>query len=178
MNTSRKDELCAIIVQHLISGGCQTTNAPLCASILAILLLPPEYSELADLKLFVIDTIINLPSKKTLHHALCAIDIPHTSTNSINTLQSLLGQHHDTFIMNGQLQLQHNRCTKSKPNIGATFRDVANDWPQRITHVDKAQIVCDFWTATSSDGLKSVVCASRTESVCAWVSQTYLSLIQ
>ena len=43
--------------------------------------------------------------------------------------------------------------------------DIANAWPQRIPHADKARIIRDFRTATSSSTLKSITCASCAEKV-------------
>ena len=43
--------------------------------------------------------------------------------------------------------------------------EVTRDWPQRISHIQKATIVHDFRSATSTQAMKSFTCASCTERV-------------
>ena len=46
------------------------------------------------------------------------------------------------------------------------LNNVVHDWPQRVSHSDKARIVHNFRTATSSNELRTVTCASCAEMVC------------
>jgi len=98
--------------------------------------------------------------------------------DSAKPLRSLSGQHCNVLTMSARPQSQRDRCQKSKHDADVTLSDVANDWPLWISHVDKARIVRDFHTTTSSDTLRSIVCVSCAESVHAsGVSNLLVSVI-
>jgi hypothetical protein len=163
-NTSEKDELRDVVVYHL-SGDCQNTAAALCASVRSVLLPSTEPGIQTDLRPQILDAVINLATKKTLRRALRCLGTPHTSTDPIGCLRSLLSQHRDTFFVDGQPIRERSRRSKSGEDSGTTLGDIADAWPQRISHVEKARIVHDFRTTTSSIALKTVTCASCAEKV-------------
>ena len=164
-DTSSKDELRDVIVRHLISGKCQNANAVLCASVCSVLLLSTEPSIPTDLTPLILDAVINLGTKKTLRRVLRCAGISHTSTDSIGVLRSLLGRHRDTFPARQPDMWRDSRFNSKEDST--VLGDIANNWPQRISHVDKTRIVRDFRTATSLNMLKTVACASCAEKVCA-----------
>ena len=108
--------------------------------------------------------VINLGRKKTPRRVLYCIGIPHTSTEPIRTLRSLLVQHRRTSFANAQSNPQRARNLRSEDSV-TTLSDIANAWPQRIPHADKAHIAHDFHAATSSNVLKTVTCAACAENV-------------
>lgn len=139
------------MVCHLIFGECWNSNAALC-------------TDLMNSTPFILDAMINLGCKKTLWHVLDCVGIPHTSTDPICTLWSLLVQHCETSPANGRLNLQCARDLKSEDST-TTLNDVANAWPQWIPHADKACIVHEFHAVTSLNMLKTVTCATCAEKV-------------
>jgi len=161
-----KDVLCDAIVHHLVSGDCRNTNATLCISVCSVLLPSAEPGALINIKPLVLDAMINRGKKNTLRRALDCVGISHAPADTISTLRSLLVRHCDTFLANRQtkLNIQRDRHFRSKGSV-TTLSDIANAWPQRIAHADKARIVHDFRTATSSNALAAVTCASCAEKV-------------
>ena len=160
VTASNKDGLCDVVVHHLVFGECQTTDAALCTSICSALLPPPEPNVPTNLRPLVLDAIIDLGTKKTLRRALHCVGVTHAPADPIGILRSLLDQHRDTLIV-GEQHSQRNGRTAP----GAASSNVTDDWPQRVSHSDKARIVHDFRTATSSNKLKTVSCASCAEKV-------------
>lgn len=158
-----KDLLHDVIV-CLIFRECRNSNAALCASVCSALLLSTESDALMNSTPFILDAMINLGRKKTLRRVLDCVGIPHTSTDPIRTLRSLLVQYRETSFANGQSNLRCARDLKLEDST-TTLSDVANAWPQRIPHTDKARIVHDFRAATSSNVLKTVTCATCAEKV-------------
>lgn len=163
-SASDKDDFRDVIVRHIVFGECQITNAALCVSVRSFLLSSAEPSAPADLTPLVLTAVIDLCNKKTLRRALHCVGIPHASTAPVRLLRSLLGQHADSFFPNGQPNPQRDRRLRSMDS-GATLSDIAEGWPQRVPHADKARIVHDFRDATSSNALKSITCASCAEKV-------------
>ena len=164
VSTPNKDLLHDVIVRHFVFGECRNSNAALCASVHSALLPSAESDALMNLTPFILDAVINLGRKRTLRRVLDCVGIPYASTDPIRTLRSLLAQHHETSFVNGRLNLWRDRNLKTEESA-TMLSDVANAWPQRIPHVDKACIVHDFRTATSSDALKTVTCAACAEKV-------------
>ena len=154
-----KDGLCNIVVRHLILGECQTTDAALCNSICSTLLPPPMPNTPMDLRLLILDVVIDLGPKKTLRHVLDCVGIAHNPTNPVSVLQSLLDQHRNTFFVQGQ-HPQLNGCS-----VPIALSDVADGWPWQVSHSDKTRIVHDFRTTMSSNELKTVTCAPCPEKV-------------
>jgi len=157
-----KDGLCNAIVRHLILGKCRTTSAALCTSICSTLLPPIEPDVPTDLGLVLLDVVIDLGIKKTLRRALDCIGITHAPADPISVLRSLLRQHRDELLVRGQPRSQCNGHSTPSTRV---FGNIVDNWPQRVPHSDKARIVRDFRTATSSNKLKTVSCASCAERV-------------
>jgi hypothetical protein len=153
---SEKDRHCDAIVNHLVLGECQNTNAMLCASIRSVLLLAHEPNNLRPL---ILDAVIKLGTKKTLRRALSCVEITYNLADNVNGLRSLLSQYRDMLFVGGMPHMQRNE------HPSAALRDVADNWPQRTSHSDKARIVHSFRTTMSSSELKTVTCASCAERV-------------
>ena len=77
----------------------------------------------------------------------------------ISNLRSSLSQHCNTLFVGELPHLQRSE------HPSTALRDIASNWPQQISHSDKAQIIHNFCTATSSMELKTVICASCAERV-------------
>ena len=161
LGASEKDRLCDAIINHLVLGECQNTNAVLCASIHSILPLTHEPNTLHNLRPLVLDAVIKLCTKKTLRHALSCIGITYDPVGNVSGLRSLLSQYCDTLFVGELPHLQRNE------HPSTALRDIADNWPQQTSHSDKAWIVHDFCTVTSSSELKTLTCASCAERVCA-----------
>lgn len=171
-NMSEKDIVRDAIVHHLVAGECQTSNAALCISVRSVLLTSTGSGAVCDLTPFVLDAVINLAAKNTLRRVLHCIGIPHASTDTISVLRSLLAQHRDASDTNLPLPAQRDSRSYSTDDSGPTLNDTASAWPQRVPHADKSRIVRDFRTATSSQALKTVTCASCAENVRSTVASS------
>jgi len=140
----------------------------LCTSVCSVLLPPTEPSALTDLRPLILDAVVNLGTKNTLRRALHCAGISHTSSDSVRALRSLLLRYRDTFAVNEQSHpRQRGGRSKSEDDSGvvSNLTDIANAWPQRISHTNKARIVHDFRAATSSNALETITCASCAEKV-------------
>jgi len=152
-NISDKEWLRDVIVRHFVFGECQRSDAALCTSVCSVLLPPTEPSALSELRPLILDAVINLGTKNTLRRALRCAGISHASSDSVRALRSLLLRYRDTFAVSEQSHpRQRGGRSKSEDDSGvvSNLTDIANAWPQRISHTDKARIVHDFRAATSS----------------------------
>ena len=176
-NISEKDTLRDAIVHHLVAGKCKTSNAALCISVCSVLLTSAVSCTSYGLAPLVLNAFITLATKTTLRRVLQYIGIPHSSTDSISILRSLLVQHRDATTRadtEPSLPMRGDQRSCSSNESGPNLNDVATAWPQRVSHVDKSRIIHDFRTATSSQALKTVTCASCAENVRSTVASSCL----
>ena len=162
--TSDKDLLRDIIIRHLILGDCQITNMALCASVQSVLSQSAEHSTRPDIRPLILDSVINLGVKKTLQRALRCVGVSHASTDSIASLRTALDDYRNSVFATGPANAEI-AISGSQKKLCPALKDIANAWPQRISHVDKARIVHNFRSETSSKALKAVTCASCAEKV-------------
>ena len=173
---SVKDVACDAIVLHIVTSACHCMDGELCYAVCSI---PPRlsssslsssssnFSTTVDLQMHVLNRVRESANKKIFSRILCVLDIPHPMTHSIKAFRSTLRTHCSSLRV----------ATKATRNCGqepvlnpldgceVTLAAVAENWPQRVPHAEKASIIHDFRTLTSSSALKSFTCASCAEHV-------------
>ena len=155
---SVKDVACDAIVSHLVTGACDRTDGELCGMVQSFQV-SPRHSKTVGLQLRILKGVLKVTNKKIFSRILQSLDIPHSATDPIKALRSALRV----------------RCSALRAASRATRDDsqkwiceaalVAENWPQRISHTEKASIVQDFRSSTSSNALGSFTCASCAERV-------------
>ena len=157
-----------VIANHFLSGECVKTNGIFCDSAA-----PSESCEIQRVSpsgpsVLILDGVLKKATRKSMLRVLHLIGVPHSLTNPISTHRKLLREHianlnADRRSPRGQRAMQ-NRSSQGNANSEA-FAKLERDWPQRISHIQKAAIVRDFRSATSTSALRSFTCASCAESV-------------
>ena len=148
------------IISHLVTGACNHMDGELCRALCSVFQASSGHVKTIDLQLHILEHVLKVTNKKALSCILNTLVIPHLATDSIGMLRSMLRKHRSTLRaaskvkQNGSPELNHEPLTT-----------VANSWPQRISHTEKADIIQGFRSSTSSHMLKSFTCASCAECV-------------
>ena len=156
-----------MIINHLLTGECTKTDGILCVSTL------PRSSEVTtpdDLSLLVLDGVLRTATKKPMLRALRSLSLTHSSADSISVHRKILRQHITDLRACIRSTRERARWSMSHTLTGNNVAnnalvEVARSWPQRVSHSQKAAIVHDFRSATSTRALKSFTCASCAERV-------------
>ena len=161
-----------IIVNHFLSGECTKTNNIFCDTVSFISMTrSPEYISLNDLPTIILDGALKTVTKKPMLRVLCLVGLPHSSSDSISVHRKSLHKH----IINMRAERRpvwenaRNAMRRAASETDASneaLAEVARNWPQRVSHTQKAAIVHDFRSITSTQALKSFTCASCAERVC------------
>ena len=101
--------------------------------------------------------------KKLMLHVLRLIGVPHPPTDSITVHRKSLRKYIVKLRADRRSSWKNTRrCKLSESGENSeAFVEVAQNWPQRVSHT----IVRDFCSATSTQALKSITCASHAERV-------------
>ena len=148
------------IVNHLLIGECTKVSGVLCISTLPC---SPAATTSDDLTLSILDGVLRTATKKPMVRALRSLSLAHSSADSISMHRKILRKH----ITDLRARIRSNRVHTLTGNNAThdALAEVARSWPQRVSHSQKAAIVHDFRSTTSTYALKSFTCASCAERV-------------
>ena len=158
---SAKDVARDAIVSHLVTGACDHTDGDLCHAVRSAFQVSSSRPKATDLQLRVLDKVLKAANRKIFSCVLHTLDIPHSASDSIKVFRSTLWGYCASLRRASGVTRDDNR----EPGHEALLAAVAENWPQRIPHAEKANIVHNFRSATSSEALKSFTCASCAERV-------------
>jgi len=160
-----------IITNHFLSGECTKANGIFCDPFSSVSSPRPSAGvPLNDLPTQVLEGVLQTATKKTMRRVLRLIGVPHCSTDSISTHRKLLRARIVKLRADRRPSRDHARNVMRQvayeTDVGnEALAEVTRDWPQRISHIQKAAVVHDFRSATSTHAMKSFTCASCAERV-------------
>ena len=167
LDSSARDALRDAIVQHLIAGACENMDGEMCRSTrLAYLASSSDRSKPIDLQMFILDGVVKAVNRKPFSRILCGLGVLHSPTDSIKIFQSLLRKH--CVHLRGEKRTTPNQDSRklgSQRDHDAGLVGVGERWPERASHAEKANMIHDFRSLTSSNALRSFTCASCAERV-------------
>jgi len=160
-----------LVANHLLLGERTKTHGTFCDSVSSISTsCSPECISLNDLPVLILDGVLKTATKRPLLRVLRLIGAPHSSTDSISVHRKLLRKHiaklrADRRSPQERAQHRMQQATSERDASSEALAEVARNWPQRVSRVQKAATVHDFRSATSIQALKSFTCASCAERV-------------
>ena len=166
-NFSTKDTALDAIVCHLITGACDNADGELCPfSVNSTSFASSDRSKPIDLQLRILDGVLKTAHRKVFSRILRVLNVAHSPVDSIKVFRSLLRKHRTYLRAGGQTVQTHHHELDVQRDRDTAFATVAKAWPQRISHGEKADMIHEFRSLTSSNALKSFTCGSCAESVC------------
>ena len=156
------------IANHFLSGECVKTNSIFCDSVPSSESRSPERISPGDRSVLVLGGALEKATKKSMRRILRLIGVPHSPTDSISVHHKLLQNRITELRADGRTPLNQRARQQASSNSDANseaFAEVVRNWPQRVSHVQKAAIVHGFRSATSTQVLKSFTCTSCAERV-------------
>jgi hypothetical protein len=164
---STKDAACDAIVRHLTVGACEETDGEMCRSTrLACIASPADRSKRVKLQMYILDGVVKAANRKIFSRILSVLAVSHCPSDPVRTFRSLLRKH--------CARLRAEKCTtpsvdtcklSSQRDHDAGFAAIEKMWPERISHAEKASMIHEFRSLTSSSALASFICASCAERV-------------
>jgi len=160
-----------IIVNHFLLGECTKANGIFCDPFSSI---PPSRpsgcASVKDLQTLVLEGVLQTATKKTMRRVLRLIGLPHSPTDPISVHRKLLRERIVRLHADRRPSREHarnviRRAASETDASNEALAEVARNWPQRVSHTQKAAIVRNFRSATSTQALKSFTCASCAERV-------------
>ena len=155
-----KEVQCDAILSHLVTGACSHAGGCLCSSTRSAFPVSPRSSKTGGLQLHILKGILKSVNRKAFLRVLHVLDISHSPDDTIKTFRSLLRSHCASLCV--QMKKTSLRAQDSNlPDVReASLESVVSNWPQRVSYVEKANMIHDFRSLTSSKVLKSFTCAS------------------
>jgi hypothetical protein len=165
LESTAKDVGCDAIISHIVSGACDRADGCLCGSTRSAFPVLLSSSRTYSLQLRILKGVLKTVNRKAFSRILHVLNISHSPDDTIKMFRSMLRSHCTSLREQMQETSVHAHELNTLNSHKASLASVASSWPQRIPYAEKANIIHDFRSLTSSKVLKSFTCASCAERV-------------
>ena len=164
---SAKDTACDVIVQHLVTGACEDTDGEMCRSTcFARIASFSDKPKSVDLQMYILEGVLKGANRKIFSRILRVLGVSFSPTDSVKIFRSALRKY--CVHLRGEKRVSPSKDSCKLGPHGdhdAELAAVAKRWPERISHTEKAKMINEFRSQTSSSALRCFTCASCAECV-------------
>lgn len=114
----------------------------------------------------ILNSILKGTNRKIFSHILCVLDVSFSATDSIKIFHSLLWKYYVHPCGEKQVSPSKGSC-KLGPHgdQDAKLVEVTKRWPEWISHTEKAKMINEFHSQTSSSALRCFTFVSCAECI-------------
>ena len=160
--TRNVDDIRTDLVDHISSGGCESSRSALCVS------LRGDYRNTAssdfETRVLQFASEKGNVTKTTLRRILERKQVKFSRSDGINQLRKLLRLHVTELRKGKKSELSHNLRSQERREHDDKLKDIRQSWPQPTSMEFKEECIRKFRVATSSESLRQFTCACCAES--------------